>query len=197
MIKRLGKGLADIIDTSPDTVQAAPAIQARNAPNLVMLKLDQVRAGRYQPRTEIGAQALEELKASIKKSGVVEPVIVRPVAHGTYELVAGERRFRAAQAIGLTEIPAIVRTLADREALELSLIENIQRENLNPIEEAKGYARLLSEFSYTQESVSEAVGKDRATIANLDAAARDSAGGARGPHHLGACESDSGGSAGG
>ena len=156
MNKRLGKGLADII--------SAPM---QSASNFVMLKTEQIRPGRFQPRTKISEAALEELKASIKRQGVIEPVIVRPVAHGTYELVAGERRWRATHALGLPEIPAIIKTLTDREALEFSLIENIQREDLNPIDEAKGYRRLLDEFGYTQEAVADAVGKDRATVANL------------------------------
>ncbi|OGW92222.1 MAG: hypothetical protein A3D28_01490 [Omnitrophica bacterium RIFCSPHIGHO2_02_FULL_63_14] len=160
MTKRLGRGLADII---------APGPQQPGAPsqNFVALRIDQIRPGRFQPRTTINDAALEELKASIKKSGVIEPVLVRPVAHGTYELVAGERRLQASRAVGATEIPAIVKTLTDKEALELSLVENIQREDLNPIEEATGYERLLDEFGYTQEAVAEAVGKDRATVANL------------------------------
>jgi ParB family chromosome partitioning protein len=111
--------------------------------------------------------ALEELKISIQRQGIIEPVIVRPVAHGTYELVAGGRRWRAAQALGLSEVPTIIKTLSDKEALEYSLIENIQRENLNPWEEAKGYARLVDEFGYTQEDVAATVGKDRVTVANL------------------------------
>ncbi len=154
--KRLGRGLADIIDASPQQ----PA-------NFVMLRTDQIRPGRFQPRTTMNDASLEELKASIKKSGVIEPVIVRPVAHGSYELVAGERRLRASQALGLAEVPAIIKALSDKEALELSLVENVQRENLNPMEEAKGYERLLDEFGYTQEEIAAAVGKDRATIANL------------------------------
>jgi len=156
MTKRLGKGLADII--------SAPT---QSASNFVMLKTEQIRPGRFQPRTKISEAMLEELKTSIKRQGVIEPVIVRPVAHGTYELVAGERRWRATQALSLTEIPAIIKTLTDREALEFSLIENIQREDLNPIDEARGYRRLLDEFGYTQEAVADAVGKDRATVANL------------------------------
>ena len=159
MTKRLGRGLADII--APGQQQGAPS------QNFVVLRIDQIRTGRFQPRTTINDAALEELKASIKKSGVIEPVLVRPVAHGTYELVAGERRLRASQAVGVTEIPAIIKTLTDQEALELSLVENIQRENLNPIEEARGYERLLDTFGYTQEAIAVAVGKDRATVANL------------------------------
>ena len=133
----------------------------------MMLHPDQIRAGRFQPRSVIDEESLEELKASIKKSGVIEPVIVRQVGSGVYELVAGERRLRASQAIGIQEVPAIVKNLSDQETLELSLIENIQRENLNPWEEARGYARLLEEFGYTQEDIASAVGKDRATVANL------------------------------
>ena len=157
MTKRLGKGLADIIATN------APHVSS----NFVMLRIDQVREGRFQPRTVISEAALEELKASIKQRGVIEPIIVRPVAHGTYELVAGERRWRAAKALGITDVPAMINTLSDKEALEYSLIENIQRENLNPLEEAKGYERLSEEFGYTQEDIAAAVNKDRATVANL------------------------------
>ncbi len=155
--KRLGKGLADIISgTVP-----------QGAPNFVALRVDQIRQGRFQPRAAISEAALEELKTSIRRSGIIAPVIVRPVAHGTYELVAGERRFRAAQALGLPQVPAIIKPLSDKEALELSLVENVQREDLNPMEEARGYARLLDEFGYTQEAVAAAIGKDRATVANL------------------------------
>ena len=155
MTKRLGRGLGEIIRTSPQT-----------ATNFVMLPVEQIRVGRFQPRTDIGQAGLEELKASIKRQGIIEPIIVRPIAHGTYELVAGERRWRAAQALGHREVPAIVKSLTDQLALEYSLIENVQRENLNPIEEARGYARLLKDFGYTQESVAATVGKDRATVAN-------------------------------
>ena len=154
--KRLGRGLAEIISTTPQP-----------GGSFVMLRTDQIRTSHYQPRTTINDTALEELKASIRRQGVIEPVIVRPIAHGTYELVAGERRLRASQALDIKEVPAIIKSLSDKEALEFSLIENIQREDLNPLEEAKGYARLLDEFGYTQEDIAAAVGKDRATIANL------------------------------
>jgi len=155
--KRLGKGLAEIITaTTPGAVS-----------NFVSLRTDQIRESRLQPRTAISDAALEELKTSIQRQGIIEPVIVRPVAHGTYELVAGERRWRAARALGLAEIPAIIKTLSDQQALEYSLIENIQRENLNPWEEARGYARLVEEFGYTQETVAATVGKDRVTVANI------------------------------
>lgn len=155
-MKRLGKGLADIIDAAPSS-----------GASFVTLRTDQIRFGRFQPRTTIHEAALEELKASIRRSGIIEPIIVRPVAHGTYEVVAGERRLRAAQSLGIQDVPAIIKTLTDRESLEVSLIENVQRQNLNPMEEAKGYARLSEEFGYTQEDIAAGVGKDRSTIANL------------------------------
>jgi ParB family chromosome partitioning protein len=132
----------------------------------VLLPVGQVKAGRFQPREHIEEAALEELKASIQRQGVVEPIIVRPLHHGVYELIAGERRWRAAQAVGLTEVPAIIRPMTDQQAVEVSLIENVQRANLNPVEEAKGYGRLIEEFGYTQEDVAASVGKDRATVAN-------------------------------
>ncbi|HAM40501.1 MAG TPA: hypothetical protein DDX89_00100 [Candidatus Omnitrophica bacterium] len=155
MERRLGKGLAELIDTSPQA-----------GGGLVQLRVEQIRPGRHQPRQTFDAATLEELKASIKTHGVMQPIVVRPVAHGTYELVAGERRWRAAQALGLPEIPAIVKPLSDQEALEGSLIENLQRENLNPLEEASAYQRLMEEFAYTQEQLAEAVGKDRSSVAN-------------------------------
>ncbi len=154
--RRLGRGLAELIETTP-----------RDTSSFVLLRTDQIRANRFQPRSEIKQESLDELKVSIKKSGVIEPIIVRPMAHGTYELVAGERRLRASQQLGIQEVPAIIKTLTDKEALEFSLVENIQRENLNALEEAKGYARLLNEFGHTQEEISDAVGKNRATVANM------------------------------
>ncbi len=154
--KRLGRGLAQIIETT-----TAPG------DHLVALRIDQIRPGRYQPREAMNGASLEELKASIKQRGVIQPVIVRPIAHGIYELVAGERRWRAAQAVGLQEIPAIVRALSDQETLEWSLIENIQREGLNPLEEANALQRLVEEFGYTQEALADALGKERSSVANV------------------------------
>ncbi|MBI2884596.1 MAG: ParB/RepB/Spo0J family partition protein [Candidatus Omnitrophica bacterium] len=155
MNKRLGKGFAEIIQAS---VQASP--------NCVLLQVEQIRPSRFQPRQVFAPEALEELKSSIKQRGVIQPIIVRPIAHGTYELVAGERRWRAAKALGLREIPALIRALSDQETLEHSILENVQRENLNPLEEAKGFARLINEFGYTQEAVAEALGKNRSSVAN-------------------------------
>lgn len=125
----------------------------------------QIEPNPNQPRRYFDEESLEELKASILTHGVVEPIIVRPV-HGRYELVVGERRWRAAKMAGLAQIPAVVRALSDLESLELALIENIQREDLNPIEEAETYRRLMDEFGMTQEEVAERVGKRRSTVAN-------------------------------
>ena len=155
MERRLGKGLAQIIETS------MPA-----AESLVMLRTEQIRPCRYQPRQDMEPAALEELKASIKRRGIIQPVVVRPIAHGIYELVAGERRWKAAQQLGIAEIPAIIKALTDQETLECSIIENLQREELNPVEAARAFARLLEEFHYTQEQLAESVGKDRSSIAN-------------------------------
>ena len=159
MTRRLGKGLADLIDSAP--AQEGPE------KGLVLLRTDQIHIGNFQPRVTMDEKAIEELKASIKRQGVIEPIIVRPHPSGAYELVAGERRLRACQELGLSEIPALVRTLSDQEAFEYALMENVQRENLNPIEEARGYARMTNEFGYTQEQVAQAVGRDRATVTNL------------------------------
>lgn len=167
MSKRLGRGLASLITTGSGSAAAPHGAAPSGNGAFAVLPTHQIRPGRYQPRTTISPSGLEELKQSIKKQGVLEPVLVRPLAHGTYELVAGERRWRAAQALGIKEVPAIIRQLTDQQMLEYSLIENIQREDLNPLEEARGYARLLDEFGYTQEDIASAVGKDRATVANL------------------------------
>ena len=157
MTKRLGRGLADLIESAV----------TNELQTMATVRTDQVKSGKFQPRVTFDEAALEELKASIKRQGIIQPILVRPAEHDSYELIAGERRWRAAQALGIAEIPAIVLSLSDKEALEYSLIENVQRANLNPVEEAKGYARLLNEFGYTQEDVASAVGKDRVTIANL------------------------------
>ncbi|HEX9779675.1 MAG TPA: ParB/RepB/Spo0J family partition protein [bacterium] len=167
MTKRLGRGLADLIGPTQEAREVDESKAASHLEGLRMIAPDEIREGQYQPRRMIGTSKLDELKESIRRQGVIEPVIVRPIPSGGFELVAGERRWQAAKALGMRTIPALVRELSNREALEYSLIENIQREDLNPIEEAKGYARLLDEFGYTQENVADAVGKDRATVANL------------------------------
>ena len=153
--KRLGKGFAEILESTTPL-----------SPNVVALRVDQIKPNRFQPREAFDQPELEELKASIKQHGVIQPVIVRPIAHGSYELVAGERRLRASQLLGIKEVPAIIKSVNDQEALELSLIENVQRTNLNPLEEAKGYTRLIDEFGYTQDQLAQTLGKDRSSIAN-------------------------------
>jgi len=134
---------------------------------LSTLPVERIQPGRYQPRTRMGQDALAELAASIRSQGLMQPVLVRPIDRDRYELIAGERRWRAAQMAGLQEIPALVREVPDESALAMSLIENIQRENLNPMEEAAGLQRLADEFRMTHEQVAEAVGRSRSATTNL------------------------------
>jgi ParB family transcriptional regulator, chromosome partitioning protein len=134
---------------------------------LVTLPVARIQPGRYQPRTKMDQQALAELAASIRSQGLMQPVLVRPVDRERYELIAGERRWRAAQMAGLDEVPALVREVPDGAALAMSLIENIQRENLNPMEEAAGVQRLVDEFKMTHEQAADAVGRSRSATTNL------------------------------
>jgi len=134
---------------------------------LLTLPVARIRPGRYQPRTKMDQQALAELAASIRSQGLIQPVLVRPVDRDRYELIAGERRWRAAQMAGLDEVPAVVREVPDDAALAMSLIENIQRENLNPMEEAAGVQRLVDEFKMTHEQAADAVGRSRTATTNL------------------------------
>ncbi len=134
---------------------------------LVTLPVASIRPGRYQPRTKMDQQALAELAASIRSQGLMQPLLVRPVDRERYELIAGERRWRAAQMAGLEEVPVLVREVADDAALAMSLIENIQRENLNPMEEAAGVQRLVEEFKMTHEQAADAVGRSRSATTNL------------------------------
>lgn len=146
-----------------DDAPADPAIEAE----LKELPLDLIQRGRYQPRRDMDEEALQELAESIKQQGVMQPVVVRPLESGHYELVAGERRWRATQLAGLDRIPALIRQVPDEAAIALGLVENIQRENLNPIEEAAALYRLQEEFGLTQQQTADAVGKSRTTITNL------------------------------
>ncbi|WP_100639310.1 ParB/RepB/Spo0J family partition protein [Marinobacter salexigens] len=134
---------------------------------LRQVPIDLIQRGRYQPRRDMDPAALQELADSIRQQGVMQPVVVRPLAEGRYELIAGERRWRATQMAELDSIPAIIRDVSDEAAIAMALIENIQRENLNPIEEAFALQRLQEEFGLTQAQVAEAVGKSRTTITNL------------------------------
>jgi len=157
--KGLGRGLDALLgaDESPRRDSSAT------------LPVSAIRPGKYQPRTRMDEQALAELSASIKAQGLIQPVLVRPIngAAERYELIAGERRWRAAQRAGLAEIPALVREVPDNAALAMSLIENIQREDLNPIEEAAGVQRLVEEFRMTHEQAADAVGRSRSATTNL------------------------------
>jgi len=154
--KGLGRGLDALLGSD-----GAP----REA--LLTLPVSRIRPGKYQPRTKMDQQALAELAASIRSQGLMQPVLVRPVDRERYELIAGERRWRAAQMAGLEEVPALVREVPDEAALALSLIENIQRENLNPMEEAAGLQRLVEEFKMTHEQAADAVGRSRSATTNL------------------------------
>ena len=131
------------------------------------LKLDQLRPGRYQPRTRMDEGSLYELAESIKSQGIMQPILVRPVGEAGYEIIAGERRFRAARLAGLDEVPVLVKEVPDEAAAVMALIENIQREDLNPLEEAQGLQRLVTEFSLTHEQAAQAVGRSRSAASNL------------------------------
>jgi ParB family chromosome partitioning protein len=160
--KRLGRGLSALLG---DSAAAAAAAQPQRGQR--MIAVGEIAPGRFQPRKEFLPEALQELAASIRAQGVLQPVVVRKSAGGTpFELVAGERRWRAAQLAQLHEIPAIVRELSDDAALEIGLVENLQREDLNPIEEAQAYRRLIDELGHTQEEIAKALGKSRSHIAN-------------------------------
>ncbi|MBQ4569035.1 MAG: ParB/RepB/Spo0J family partition protein [Ruminococcus sp.] len=130
------------------------------------LKIEEIEPNREQPRTEFDEDALLQLSESIRENGVLQPILVRPIFGGGYQIVAGERRYRASLMAGLTEIPAVIRDLDDKKTMEIALIENLQRENLNPVEEAMGYRTLMETYNMTQEEVSVAVGKSRPAIAN-------------------------------
>lgn len=161
--KRLGRGLSALIpDISPERDNNNNA----KAGSIHEIEISRIAANPFQPRTDFDPQALQELKQSIAENGLVTPVTVRP-HKGSYQLIAGERRFRAVQELGYERIPAYVLEVRDdRQMMEMALIENVQRENLNPIEEALGYQRLIEECTLTQEVVAQKVGKDRVTIAN-------------------------------
>jgi ParB family chromosome partitioning protein len=168
----LGRGLDALLsdvaaEDSPYAEQTEARQAADNQGDLRQMPLDEIQRGRYQPRRDLEPQALEELANSIRAQGVMQPIVVRPVAEGRYEIIAGERRWRAAQMAGLSTIPVIIRDVPDEAAIAMALIENIQRENLNPIEEAIALHRLQTEFELTQQQVADAVGKSRSTITNL------------------------------
>jgi ParB family chromosome partitioning protein len=156
--KGLGRGLDALLSSSSEETASRETLQ--------VIAVDRLRPGKYQPRTRMDAASLAELADSIREQGVMQPILVRPV-DGGYEIVAGERRWRAAQQAGLRDVPTLVKAIPDQSALALSLIENIQREDLNPLEEAQGLQRLIDEFGLTHDAVARAVGRSRSGVTNL------------------------------
>jgi ParB family chromosome partitioning protein len=157
-MKGLGRGLDALL---------AKDEEAGSADVLKTLKLEELQPGRYQPRTRMDQASLEELARSLKSQGVMQPVLARPLGKGRYEIIAGERRWRAAKIAGLREVPVVIREVPDSAALAMALIENIQREDLNPLEEATGIHRLIDEFKMTHQEAADAVGRSRAATSNL------------------------------
>lgn len=167
----LGRGLDALLsDANPQAIpleeNLSTAVNNREG-ELKKLPIESLRPGKYQPRRDLNPEALEELAASIRQQGIMQPVVVRSLSAGQYEIIAGERRWRAAQLAGLEVIPALVRLAEDRDVIALALIENLQREDLNPLEEAIALQRLQKEFELTQQQVADAVGKSRSSITNL------------------------------
>jgi ParB family chromosome partitioning protein len=159
-LKGLGRGLDALLGGDGD-MNTADA----NTPS--ELKVTQMQAGKYQPRTRMDEGGLQELAASIKTQGIMQPILVRPVGKDKYEIIAGERRFRAAQLAGLEVLPVLVRDVDDQAAAAMALIENMQREDLNPLEEAQGIHRLITDFAFTHEQAANAVGRSRSAVSNL------------------------------
>jgi len=156
--KGLGRGLDALLSAGDETAPAG-ALQT--------IAIDRLQPGKYQPRTKMDETALNELADSIREQGLMQPILVRAVGNARFEIIAGERRWRAAQKAGLKEVPALVKNVPDNAALALALIENIQREDLNPLEEAQGIARLIEEFGLTHEAAAKAVGRSRSAVSNL------------------------------
>ena len=175
--KKLGKGLgallssgsaqnmSSLFNNSPSDSDKDPSLT--NEGELKQIPLDLIQRGKYQPRADFDEAALEELASSIKSQGLMQPIVIRPIGPQKYEIIAGERRWRAAQIAGLDSIPAVIRKVSDEAAIAMSLIENIQREDLNPIEEALALKRLQDEFKLTQQEVADAVGRSRTAVTNL------------------------------
>lgn len=157
--KGLGRGLDALLGGNQESAGIGESLQN--------LSVSLLQPGKYQPRTRMDKESLAELAESIKSQGIMQPILVRPVSGGRYEIIAGERRWRAAQLAALAEVPALIREVPDEAALAMSLIENIQRENLNPLEEAQGIQRLIKEFGMTHQAASQALGSSRSTVSNL------------------------------
>ncbi len=159
--RRLGRGLAALIG---DDEMAAPV--SPDTPGFKQLAIDLISANPKNPRRSFPEADIESLAQSLREKGLIQPLLVRPLKNGTYQIVAGERRWRAAQRAGLHDVPAIVRELDDKDTLELAIVENVQRSDLTPLEEAQAYRMLMDEFSYTQQQLAESIGKSRSHIAN-------------------------------
>ncbi len=157
--KGLGRGLDALLSGDTETIAGSDTLRT--------LPVSQLQPGKYQPRSYMNEEALQTLADSISAQGIMQPILVREIAEGKYEIIAGERRWRASQKAGLTEVPVLVREIADEAALAMALIENIQRENLNPLEEAMGIKRLIDEFDMTHEKAAAAVGRSRVAVSNL------------------------------
>lgn len=168
MVKKrgLGKSLDALLSYTSTDISHHADLATPHTDQFTELNVSQIQPGQYQPRREIDPTSLEELASSIKTQGIIQPLIVRPIREG-YEIIAGERRWRAAQLAGLTEVPVIIRHIPDEAAIAIALIENIQREDLNPIEEAIALQRLIEEFGMTHQQVADAVGKSRTSVTNL------------------------------
>jgi len=159
----LGRGLGSLLgEVKSQTSDTEAKLSAAKT-----LPVELLVRGKYQPRQDMGEESLQELSKSIVEQGIIQPIIVRPLANDTYEIIAGERRWRAAQLANLAEVPVVIRKASDQEAIAMALIENIQRQNLNPIEEAQSLMRLIDEFSLTQKEAADAVGRSRPAVANL------------------------------
>ena len=163
----LGKGVGALLSGGLDDVLASTRSGGKTKEELRDLPVDLLQRGRYQPRTHMDQSALEDLAKSIEVQGVIQPIVVRALSKDKYEIIAGERRWRAAQLAGLDKVPAVIRSIPDEAAIAVALIENIQRENLNPIEEAMALQRLATEFKLTHERVADSVGRSRAAVTNL------------------------------
>jgi len=172
----LGRGLDALLGSSRSAIAPATGAASAQQPatatgeqadTLRTLGVELLQRGKYQPRVDMHNESLEDLADSIRQQGVVQPILVRAIGKGQYEIIAGERRWRAAQLAGLQEVPVVIREMDDRAAIAVSLIENIQRENLNPLEEARALQRLIDEFEMTHQQAAEAVGRSRAAVSNL------------------------------
>jgi ParB family chromosome partitioning protein len=177
--RKLGRGLDALLSSGSTETMASLLGKPKNRSaieqprpeqkesELKHVPIELIQRGKYQPRTDMHEEALQELASSIKSQGVMQPIVIRPISADKYEIIAGERRWRACQIAGMDTIPALIKPVGDEAAIAMSLIENIQRENLNPIEEAMALKRLQDEFELTQQEVADAVGKSRATVTNL------------------------------